>query len=103
MDRGMKKWAPYKSLVEQEKYIHAMQKEKNKIPKPLLSNDEAERINDILVHYHGQALTIQKYEDGEIKVIETIIRKIDVENRCLILPNKIRVYLKDIVSIDEIN
>ena len=53
-DRGMKKWAPYKSLIEQDVYLNKMKKEKEKISKPIISSEEAENINEILTNYHGE-------------------------------------------------
>ncbi len=95
----MKKWAPYKSLVEQEEYIHKMRKDRNKISKPVLSSDEAERINDILVHYHGEELTIDVFSDGEIYQIVSALKGIDTVNRRLILTNNTYIYLKDLVNL----
>ena len=43
-DRGMKKFAPYASLIEQNDYLERMRYEKNKIEKPKLSSEKAEEI-----------------------------------------------------------
>ena len=50
-ERGMKKWAPYKSLNEQDKYLKKVSDNNKKISKPQISSDEAEEINEILVNY----------------------------------------------------
>ena len=50
-DRGMKKWAPYKSLPEQDPHLINTKKNKTKIDKPLISSEEAEVINEILSNY----------------------------------------------------
>ena len=34
-DRGMKKWAPFASLIEQSEFLEQMHYEKNKIAIPL--------------------------------------------------------------------
>ena len=44
-ERGIKKWAPYKSLPEHDPKIIEMRKNRNKIEKPTLSDDEIEKIN----------------------------------------------------------
>ena len=44
-DRGMKKWAPYKSLIEQEVFINKMRVNKSKIEKPILCDEEMDKIN----------------------------------------------------------
>ena len=35
-DRGMKKWAPFSSLIEQSTCLEEMRYQKNKIEKPLI-------------------------------------------------------------------
>ena len=52
-ERGMKKWAPYKSLNEQEDYLNKLHKKQEKVERPRISSDEADNINEILVNYHG--------------------------------------------------
>ena len=63
-DRGMKKWAPYKSLNEQWSTLDQIKKEEIK-EKPKISNEKAEEINDILVNYEGQELTIRYFRKGQ--------------------------------------
>ena len=36
-ERGMKKWAPYKSLIEQEKYLKKAHDDNNKETRPQIS------------------------------------------------------------------
>ena len=50
----MKKWAPYKSLNEQEDYLKKLHNKQEKVERPSLSSDEADNINEILVNYHGE-------------------------------------------------
>ena len=57
-DRGMKKWAPFSSLIEQSTCLEEMRYQKNKIEKPLISIEKAREINEILTNYHGQELLI---------------------------------------------
>ena len=53
-DRGMVKWMPYQSLVEQTSFLARMRYEKNKKPRPHISSDRAREINEILVTYEGE-------------------------------------------------
>lgn len=85
-DRGMMKWAPYKSLVEQSECLEEMRYKKNKIEKPILSIDQKEKINAILAHYHGQTLLFEYFNDGYIYKISTTIKSIDKYRKVLILP-----------------
>jgi len=101
-DRGMKKWAPYKSLEEQNPSLINMKKNKTKIEKPLISNEEAEEINEILVQYHNERLIINYFRNGEICFKEGILKTIDPVNRLLILEDKTKIKFIELVKIQRI-
>jgi hypothetical protein len=83
-DRGMKKWAPYASLIEQKGTIHSMKKDRTKVKKPLLSQEQASSINDILLKSHGKTLMIRFYEQGFIYEDRFVVKKIDLDYKKLI-------------------
>ena len=87
-DRGMKKWAPFSSLIEQATCLEQMKYQRNKIEKPILSEDQIEKINFVLQSYKkGEMVKIKFYHDGYLYEINTTIKRIDLENRQLILEN----------------
>ena len=98
-DRGMKKWAPYKSLNEQWSTLDRLHQDEEKMEKPQISNEVAEEINEMLVNYHGQELEFYYYKNGYIKKEKSTIKKIDAFNRKLILDNNCIIYLKDLVGL----
>ena len=83
-DRGMKKWAPFSSLIEQSTVLNEMFYEKNKQAKPSISTERAAKINQILSTYSGQELRIKYYYDGYLYELVTRIKRIDVLNKKLI-------------------
>ena len=98
-DRGIKKWAPYKTLSEQD-FNMSKQKEKEQIvEKPIISAEFAEEINNILVNYHGEELTIGYYRNGKILEATDRIKKIDTFEKKLVLYSRKTIMLKEIVSI----
>lgn len=99
--RGMKKWAPFKSLVEQTDHLRSLQKRKDKIEKPLISNDRAVKINEILEKYHGQDLLIKYFENGTIFEVKTTIKSIDIYEHILTIENGIKIDFNGIVDIDD--
>ena len=101
-ERGMKKWAPYKSLNEQEHYLNKLHKDNEKVEKPVISMDEAEEINEILVNYHGEELIITFYRDYKIQTINSIIKKIDVDNKKIALPDRKTIYFTELVGLERI-
>lgn len=83
-DRGMKKWAPFSSLIEQSTCLEKMRYERNKIDKPKISSDRANEINQILSNYHGQAIKIKYYYDGYLFEIKTVIIRIDSSQKTIL-------------------
>ena len=101
-DRGMKKWAPYKSLVEQEKYLKKAHEDNEKVERPQISSDEAELINEILVNYQGEELVIQYWRNDKINTVSSVLKKIDAENKKIVLPDRKTIYFKELVGISRL-
>ena len=101
-ERGMKKWAPYKSLNEQENYLNKLHKDSEKVEKPRISSDAAEEINDILVSYHGEELIITFYRNERIQNVSTVIKKIDAENKKIVLPDRKTISFTELIKLERI-
>ena len=101
-DRGMKKWAPYKSLPEQEKYLKKLKEEQEKPVRPVMSSDEMEEINEILVNYAGEEIVITYWRNNKINTVSTILVKIDPENKKIVLPERKTIYFIELISIERI-
>ena len=99
-DRGMKKWAPFSSLIEQATCLEEMKYQRNKVSKPVLTEDQMEKINYVLQSYQkGQIVKLKFYHDGYLYVINTTIKRIDLENRKLIL-EKGKLDFSNLIDID---
>lgn len=99
-DRGMKKWAPFSSLIEQATCLEEMKYQRNKIAKPVLTKDQIEKINFVLQSYKkGQIVNIKFYNDGYLYIVSTSIKRIDLENRKLIL-EKGKLDFSNLIDID---
>lgn len=101
-ERGMKKWAPYKSLPEYNPKVIEMKKSRHKIEKPKLSSDEAEQINEILKNYHNQELELKYFKNSEIYKYIIYIKKIDIINRVIISTDGDKYSLINIVGLKNI-
>ena len=99
-ERGMKKWAPYKSLNEQDKYLKKLHDEQKKITKPQISSDEAEIINDILVNYRGEILNITFFRNHQIQTISSIIKRIDPLNKKIVLLERKTINFDEIIKLE---
>ena len=101
-ERGMKKWAPYKSLIEQEKYLKKAHQDNEVIARPVISSDEADKINEILVNYHGEELEVSYWRNDKINTISTILVKIDPVNKKIVLPERKTIYFNELISLKRI-
>lgn len=87
--RGMVKYSPYQSLVEQAKYMARMREERKKVEKRLLSQDEALRINEILTRYDGEEVEVDYWEDGRFRSVRGVIYHIDTYARQLWVEDRV--------------
>ena len=101
-ERGMKKWAPYKSLIEQEKYLKRAHRDNSKPERPQISSDEAEIINEILINYHGEELVIAYWRNENINTVTTIIKKIDAINKKIVLSDRKTILFSELINIEQI-
>lgn len=99
-DRGMKKWLPFSSLVEQASYLDKMLYEKYKVEKPRISVEQARKIDRILKEYDGSILNMKIYVDGYLYTYEGIIEKIDVSKKLIFLKD-IYLPIKNIIDIED--
>ena len=98
----MKKWAPYKSLIEQDVYLNKMKKEKEKISKPIISSEEAENINEILTNYHGEELLIEYWRNEKINTVSSTLSKIDPVNKKIVLPLRKTIYFSELIRVERV-
>ena len=101
-ERGMKKWAPYKSLPEQEKYLRKLKEDQEKVSRPIMSSDEAEEINEILVNYTGEEILITYWRNEKINTISSIFKKIDVDNKKIVLPDRKTIYFHELIKLERL-
>ena len=101
-ERGMKKWAPYKSLNEQEDYLKKLHNKQEKVERPSISSDEADNINEILVNYHGEELLIEYWRNDKINTVSSILSKIDPVNKKIILPLRKAIFFAELIRIERI-
>ena len=99
-DRGMKKWAPYKSLVEQTPSLERTYEDNRKIERPKISQDVAEEINEILVNYHNQDLKIRFFKRGHIYETIASLKKIDVLNKKIVTSDDVTIAFIDLLYLE---
>ena len=58
-DRGMIKWMPFNSLVSNKDVMKSLILEKNKISKPIISEEDSKRIEELVIeayYMHNKVL-----------------------------------------------
>jgi hypothetical protein len=84
-DRGMKKWAPYASLIEQKGTISKMKKHREQVKKPQLSQDMANEINACLLRAKDQNVVIDYFFEGSKHRIFGLVTKINYDQKWLMI------------------
>jgi hypothetical protein len=84
-DRGMKKWAPYASLIEQKGTIAKMKNHREKVKTPHLSQEMANEINDGLLRAKDQNVIIDYFFEGNKHQVAGLVTKMNFEQKWLII------------------
>ncbi|MBE6139939.1 MAG: YolD-like family protein [Firmicutes bacterium] len=101
-DRGFIKWQPFDSVISSKEIIKSLLKDKSKIPKPIISEEEKQKIeqNIIEAYYTCCDINIHYYKNGFIYECFSKIKKIDQINKIIYLNNNSKLLFHQIVSID---
>ncbi|MCI2068802.1 MAG: YolD-like family protein [Bacilli bacterium] len=83
-ERGMKKWRPFAALPQYKDYYKDMLEERKKVPKPLISEDQAEEIGMVLGKLvKGDRISLSYFNNGRILSYEGEFIKLDIASRLL--------------------
>lgn len=100
-DRGMIKWQPFNSLINGNEVINSILKEKEKIKKPIISEEEKNEIEaKIIDAYFTQIIVnITYFKNGNLTKVEGRIKKIDQVYKLVYL-NELKLLFNQIISIE---
>ncbi|CUB40221.1 MULTISPECIES: YolD-like family protein [Bacillus cereus group] len=84
--RGMVKWTPFAAMPEQFAGIREMVKEKNKVARPILTSEEKELVENLLLCslLAEEEILITYYEDGYLLTNYMTVIDIDPFNSAVI-------------------
>ena len=102
IDRGIIKWAPFNSVTPSKELINRLAKEKLKVNKPILSEEQLSDIQTKLYEAYNNELEpiINYYKNGIIFKEKSKIKVLDLaHNRIILKSNKI-IYFNQIINID---
>lgn len=101
-DRGMIKWQPFSSVAPSSYMVKDILKKKNKISKPILSNDQLEHLNKLIIecYYNQISLNIRYYKNASVNNIKGKIIKLDCSNSFIYMNNGLKLHFSQILSIN---
>ncbi|HDR6289216.1 TPA: YolD-like family protein [Bacillus cereus] len=103
--RGMIKWAPFAALTPQFDGIREMIKEQNKVTRPILTTEEKERIENMLLCslVSAEEIMMTYYEDGYLLSNYMTVVDIDPSNRAIVCTdafyNKMKLQFSNIIDV----
>ncbi len=100
-DRGMKKWAPFNSLMNGRAIVNSLIIEKSKIEKPQISEEEQKELEEKIIeaYYCQNPIIITYYKDGFLIKVKSTIKKIDSIYKTIYLNNEFKLLFKQIFNI----
>jgi len=102
IDRGIIKWAPFNSVTPSKEVIRKLSLEKQKINKPVLSEEQLETNEKELFEAYNNEIetTIKYYKNGIILKEKSKIKILDFTHNRIILENKKIIYFNQIININ---
>ena len=102
VDRGMIKWQPFNSVISNKMVLNSIIKEKRKIAKPTMSEEELLNIENKIMesYYLKNTINIAYYKNGFILNTQGQIKKIDKINKLIYL-NNLTLFWKQIIKITD--
>lgn len=100
-DRGMIKWMPFDSLTSSKQVVQTILKEKNKVLKPVLSEEQMLEIeNRLWEGFHNQMIVhVSYYFRGRILNKDSIISSIQKNSKKIIFKDYSFLYFDQILKI----
>lgn len=100
-DNGMKNWMPFASLPEYKECLNKSLIERKKVTKPLISEDQKEEINRILISLNkGDEVCVSYFQDGFIRKKSSILINVDPYDRKITLID-FSVRISDVMALEK--
>lgn len=101
-DRGMIKWMPFNSVVSNKSVVNSILKEKAKIKKPEISEEEISVLEEEIIdaYYSQMSIDITYYKNGDLLKTRGKIKKIDQVYKMVYLDNNQRLLFRQIIDIN---
>lgn len=100
VDRGIIKWSAFDALVGYSSMIEEMKYRLGKKERPILSEDELEDLNRNLrdAYKEDKEIELKYYHDGYLKTTYGKIKRVDFQERRIVLSTQEKFRAEDIVA-----
>lgn len=101
INRDIIKWQPFDSLVSSQKMINSIVNEKAKINKHILSSDQLNQLNDLIIEYFYEQINIiiKYYKNNNIYKTAGIIIDLNQSNKTITLNTNVKLHISQILQI----
>ena len=101
LDRGIIKWQPFNSVTPSKEIINKLIKEKQKINKPVLSEEQLVCLQSSLLESYNNEIKslIEYYKNGVILKDIAKIKILDLSHNRIILDNNKIIFFNQIIKI----
>lgn len=101
-DRGYIKWAPFNSLFNDKKIKNEVDYKKDKITKPILSNDQIEYLNEKIfdAYTNHYKVNLYIYKNESIVKLTGFINNINIDRKTITFNNNY-VFFNQILRIND--
>ena len=101
-DRGIIKWSAFDALNGFNSMLKEMKHRLGKINKPILSSDDFEKFNLVLKKalLEDCEIAVKYYEKGYLKITFGKIKKLDFNEKRIVLTTKEQINAFDVLQID---
>lgn len=101
-DRGIKKWAPFKALKEQDKYLEEIKQKNRNEPKPEITDEEREKISHTMNQLQeGEHIRLRFYDGGYVREIDGTFDNIDEFNGFIQISGR-KYHFKNIIDLNRL-
>lgn len=100
-DRGIIKWAPFASVINGSILLSEIKKEKSKIIKPTLSDDQINDLEKVIIEaYRGKVpVNIYFYNHEHIYLAKGFITNINATTKEITINNQKKLFFSNIIRI----
>lgn len=100
-DRKMAKWQAFDSIMDSKAIVNELSLEKEKISRPIISNDQVNEINEVIIYacINKLQVTTTYFNNESLCKFTDYIEYIDTIKKRITFKNHSFLYFKDVINV----